>query len=1629
MDKNHHKIGAVLVQGGGIAGVQASLDLANAGFKVYLIEHSAAIGGMMAHLDKTFPSGDCATCIVSPKLVECARNLNIEILTLSELVGLEGKPGKFKATVRTHPRYVDEHKCTACGDCTQVCPVNINDPFNRDLGTRKAIAKHYAQAIPHVFSILKYGHAPCKTTCPAHINVQGYIQLIKKREYLKAVNLIRERNPLSAICGRVCPHPCEAVCARGGVDAPVAIRLLKRFASDQEMAMIASGDISLPEEKTPLPHARPVAVIGAGPAGLTVANDLAERGCAVTVYEALAAPGGMLRWGIPEYRLPEKVLQHEIDLIRRKGVVFVLNCRVGRDISIEQIRQEHEAIFIGVGVHKSRLLGIEGEGMPGVLQGLEFLRGSRSDAKPQITGKVAVIGGGNVAVDVARTALRLGATSVEMICLEQRHEMPAYIEEIAATLAEGIRVRNGWGPRRILGEGSATGIELQRCTRVFDAEGHFKPVFAEHDRLSVAADQIIVAIGQRGDDQLLAHLGAQFELEGIKADPVTLETSLEGMFAGGDSVSGPASVIEAVAAGKRAADSIERYLKGKDLRLRTFDASIEPIPEELLPATAGVQEKPRVVSEARAVGKRVGNFDEVEIGWSEDVAVAEAERCLNCALCSECKECSAVCEHHAIDHCMPEKTVELDIGAVILTPGVEEFAAQRKGEFGFGRYPNVLTSVQFERMLSAAGPFEGHVIRRSDGREAKRIAWIQCVGSRDSQCGNEYCSSICCMATTKQAMVAMEHVSELETTIFYMDIRAYGKDFDQYYERANRNDNLHYIKSIPSRIMQMPGTNHLRLRYVDESAAIQEQQFDLVVLSVGLEPTLSAKACAARLGIELNAFGFCATDRLRPLETSRPGVFVAGAFQEPKDIPESVTQASGAACKAMELLAEARHTLIRKNDYPDEHDITDEAPRIGVFVCHCGINIASVVDVERVTEDVARQPDVVIATHTMFTCSDTSLSNIKDVIHANRLNRIVVASCTPRTHEPLFRETLREAGLNPYLFELANIRDQCSWVHASEPEAATEKAIELVNMAVARARLLSPLEGSSIEVDQNALIIGGGLSGMTAALSLADQGFRVYLVERSGGLGGHLGQIYRTFEHDDMSGFTTDLIDRVAQHVNIKLYLQTDITAIAGHIGKFCTTLSANGEQIAVSSGVIIVATGARPAETTAFLNGTSPQVMTQAELEKHLHDHTFPANGPNVVMIQCVGSRNDTHPYCSRICCSTAVKNALCITQQDPDARVFVLYRDIRTYGFRETYYTQARQAGVLFIRYNQDKPPVVSDEHGLTVSITSPDIRQPIDIEADHVVLSTGIEANLDNTTLANMLKVPLNSDGFYVEAHTKLRPVECATEGVFLCGLAHSPKGIDENIAQAQAAASRAATVLSQTHLEVSAQVSYVDQHKCMSCMTCVGACPYNAPFCNQDGKAQIEAAKCMGCGLCVSKCPAHATQLHHFQTDHFQSMIDALFTSGNGRGSEVFEPKILAFCCHYCAYASADLAGSMRMQYPSNIRIIRTPCTGRLEVNYFMKAFEDGADGVLVAGCLEGGCHFTEGNLWAKRQVHAARDLLAEIGVEQERLRMVNMSAAMARPLTDTLLDMVETVRQLGPSPMLGIMTSKESETLS
>jgi heterodisulfide reductase subunit A-like polyferredoxin len=1472
-------VGAVLVCGAGITGIQASLDLAGSGFKVYLLDSSPAIGGRMAQLDKTFPTGDCAMCILSPKLVECARNKNIEIITLADVEGISGEPGNFKVKIRQNPRYVDLEKCNACGECTEACPVDLPNEFDRRLGTRKAIFRPYPQAIPNVFGISKAaGRAPCKAACPAGVNAQGYIALTAAGKFKEAYELIRERCPLPAACGRVCQHPCEDDCNRSEIDEAVSVRNLKRFVADYIHANPDQYPAAKP--KAAKQDAK-VAIVGGGPAGLTAAADLALLGYGVTLFDAQPHLGGMLRYGIPEYRLPKDVLDKEIQYILDLGVEAKTSTPVADPKNL--LGDGFKAVFAAPGAWISRKLGIAGEDASGVWAGLDFLHAVNSGKTPTVGRNVVVIGGGDVAMDAARCARRIpGVKSVHLACLESRAEMPAHSWEAAEALEEGVVFHNSVGPTRIETDGGRiTGVAFRACTSVFDENKRFNPQFDDSKASALEADTVIVTIGQGVDS---AGLGVTTGPGGrIVADKDTLATSVPGIFAGGDAVLGPASMVDAMAQGHRAADAIDAYLRGSKVAQAP---QLSVVPETAPNPRPDAPRQPRVAMPQAEPAARLGDFTEIDLGYSPEQAIAEARRCLACGLCSECMQCVKACAAGAVCHGQQPSEFQIDVGSVILTPGFEEFQASLRGEYGHGRYANVLSSVQFERMLSAAGPTGGHVQRPSDGGEVKRIAFIQCVGSRDPARGSGYCSSICCMSATKEAMVALEHAQgqDLEVSIFCMDVRAFGKDFDNYVNRARDENGVKYIRAIPSRVVETPGTRSPRVRYFDQAGVEQQQEFDLVVLSVGMRVPESLRRMAGRLGVDLNEFGFAQTGRLSPQETSKPGIYVAGAFQEPKDIPESVAQASAAAACAMDRLAPSRGTMIRRHEYPWERDITDESPRVGVFICHCGHNIASVIDVEKVARAAARMPNVFHAEASLYTCSDTNQQHIKDMIRKHHLNRLVVASCSPRTHEILFQETLRESGLNQYLFAMTNIRDQCSWVHKDDPVAATEKAVDLMSMAVGRARHLKPLQTGQLPVTASALIIGGGLAGMTAALGIADQGFEVHLVEKEAALGGMLRNIHATLERADVQAYLRQLAAKVQSHPKIHVYLNAAPASISGHVGNFKSVLNVAGSEKPVSHGVVIVAVGGRERPTELYLHGQNPHVTTQSKLEASLAGAILPPElaakpDPTVVMIQCVESRNDKNAYCSRVCCSEAIKNALEIKRRVPGARVAVLGRDIRTYGFRELHYQQAREAGVVFIRYADKSDPFVTEEGGrLKVTIRDVSTNRDLVLRPDLLALSTGIAPAADNALLSGLLRSALTADGFFLEAHPKLRPVDLANEGEYLCGVAHSPRFVDETIAQAQAAASRATTVLSKTHLEIPGQVARVNPENCVACATCVKVCPYGAPMINDLHKAEIQGAKCMGCGSCAAACPARTITLQHQEDQALVAMLDELLVTG-------------------------------------------------------------------------------------------------------------------------------------------------------
>ncbi len=998
---NSDKIGAVLVVGAGISGMQSALDMAEMGYKVYLVEKSPAIGGRMPMLDKTFPTNDCSMCILSPKLVECGRHRNVEVLTTSEVIDLEGEPGHYQVKIKQHPRYVDVDKCLGCGNCADNCPVKVDDEFNQGMGKRKAIYKLYPQAYPNAYTI----------------------------------------------------------------------------------------------------------------------------------------------------------------------------------------------------------------------------------------------------------------------------------------------------------------------------------------------------------------------------DPA------------------------------------------KCLRLKNPKA---------------------------------------------------------------CGKCIESCQVDAIDHQMTEKEISIEVGAIILCPGFELFDAKLRGEYGYGVYDNVITSLQFERMLSASGPYQGHVQRPSDGKEPKKVAFIQCVGSRDICKENGYCSSVCCMYATKEAIIAREHVPGLESTIFCIDVRAFGKDFEKYYNRAKNDYDVRYIKCMISTVKELQQTKDLRLRYKNSDGSFMEEDFDMVVLSVGLKPSRDAIQLAEIMDLELNQYNFCKMKPNTGVETTREGIYVAGAFSGPKDIPETVMQASAAAGDCSTFLAPARNTLVTERTFPAEKDVLAEEPRIGVFVCHCGINISSVVDVPAVVEYVKTLPNVVYAQESLYACSQDNQASMVQLIEEHKLNRVVVASCSPRTHKPLFQETMRESSLNKQLFEMANIRDQCSWVHMKEPEKATLKAKELTAMAVAKASTLKPVDPIVVSVIPTSMVIGGGIAGMNSALTLAEQGYQVHLIEKTD----HLGGIAHRISGEDTKTYLQDLMKLVETNNNIIVHTGCEVSEVSGYVGNFTTKLS-NGEQI--QHGATIIATGAQESPPTEYLYGEDPRVLTQLELDEAItaNDSKL-SQAKTIVMIQCVGSREEGRPYCSRICCTKTVKQALKLKSINPKLNIVVLYRDIRTYGFNEDFYREARDKGVFFIRYNvEEKPQVSQVDKQLLVSIQDHILAQTITLHPDLLVLATATAPAKSNQHLSQIFKVPLNPDSFFLEAHMKLRPVDFAAEGVFMAGLAHGPKNIEETIAQAKAAAGRAATVLGRDTLESKGVTAKVDPEKCAACLTCVRLCPYNAPRINSTFKAEIEAVICQGCGTCAGECPNKAIVLEGYSDRQYIAMCDALF----------------------------------------------------------------------------------------------------------------------------------------------------------
>ncbi len=897
-----------LVVGGGIAGMQASLDIASAGYHVYLVERTPTIGGHMLQYDKTFPTLDCAACIGTPKMVEVGQNSNIELLSYSEVEDVSGFIGNYKVKVRKKARYIDASKCTGCGECTTVCPVDKSNEW--DVGTlkRHAIYRPFPQAVPITFAIDKMDRAPCVQTCPAGTNAQGYVALIKAGKYREATQLIMERLPFPGTLGRVCPAPCEAACRRQEVDSPIAIRNLKRFAADQ----VDMQTLPLPEIAKKAPEEK-VAVVGAGPAGLSAAYFLALDGYPVTVFEAQSVAGGMMRSGIPDYRLPPQVLEGEIGYIKRLGVELELDSPIGASLSVDELfARGFKAVFAATGSQGDVLLRVEGEDSEGVVPGITFLREHNLAGDARVGNDVVVIGGGAVAIDVARIARRLGAERVRMYCLEARAEMPAWQDEIDAALEEHIEIHNGWGPKRFVSaDGKVTATEFKRCTRVFDDDKRFAPQYDDSEPLTTDCDTVLVAIGQTpnpewaaGSDEIPLNQRGY-----IQADPVTLATSRSGLFAGGELYTGPSIVIEAVATGREAAISIDRFLRGEDL---LEDREVRPTGENWSPIPDDAKPLQRAEMPTLAVEERAG-FAEVELGFSAEQAQEEAGRCIACGGCAECMLCVDSCEAKAIDHEMVDEVVELDVGSIIVATGFDVLDPTPMAQYGYGRYSNVLTNLEFERLSNATGPTGGALLMRdSEDRykfsgKPESVAILHCIGSRDVN-HHEYCSRTCCMYALKYAHLLKDKVGEdVQVYNFYIDMRCFGKGYEEFFRRI-QSEGVRMIRGKATQVTDRAENDEEEGKLVVVAEDTLSQQLlrvpvDMVILCTAMEPREDAIDVARTFGISIGGDGFFLEEhpKLEPVSTATAGVFLAGACQGPKDIPDSVAQAKAAASMAQSL--------------------------------------------------------------------------------------------------------------------------------------------------------------------------------------------------------------------------------------------------------------------------------------------------------------------------------------------------------------------------------------------------------------------------------------------------------------------------------------------------------------------------------------------------------------------------------------------------------------------------------------------------------------------------------------------------------------------------------------------------------
>ena len=1477
--------GAALIVGGGAAGIICALDLAEAGYRVHLVERASALGGHVTQYDKVFPYEKCSVCAITPKIKEAAQHANIEVLTSAELTQLSGTPGAFRARITQHPRFVDPATCTTCGECVPVCPVTIADTYNEGLSKRKAIGKLYQLAIPPTFAVVKNGHSPCKRACPLHTSVQGALDLIAAGRFAEAYAIATEANPLPSICGRVCDLACESACTRGEVDEPLAIASLLRFANEWglEHGTPPSATVRYDER---------VAVIGAGPAGLAAARELALLGYRVTVFEAQPEPGGTLRYAVPEYRLPKAALASDIARIVALGVEIRTGQMAGRDFTLNGLLSEssgYRAVLLAVGLQHAQRAALPGNQLDGVVAAPDLpVSEPESSATPVAARRVVVVGDDAQAVDSARTCLRLGAASVLLMSEGSATTSLGLAQLRAAAAREGVTITSDLTAVEIVGEDRVTGVRARRHPAGQSGAngGPDSPATGKLEEaaelVEIPCDLVVLPVARQLANEI-AQSDPKLDIRDgrIALDEATMATSRPGIFAAGAAAFGQAHTpVEAIATGRQAARGIHNYLRGEQLV-----AVRDSLMDEARPSQATldhVVHSSRLSPPPTPQGTQL-SWQEAARGFSPDAARTEAQRCLDCAVCGECNACVTACGPGALRHGARDQVLEREVGAVVAAIGFDGDDLERYAELGYGRYQNVISSFALERLLSLNGPTFGDLRRPSDNAHPRRVAFIQPWASEATSSASGHLAGL---YATKEAMLAAERLGEVECDVFLNDLPAAGKGLNDFSARAE-HAGVRSIVGQPSSVEEDGDTGDLIVRWIDAEDQQHTQRYDLVVLSVGLRPPRAAAALSATLGIDLDGDGFCATDPLTPVRTSRAGVFVAGAFSGPRDIPSTTAQASAAAAEVMIALADSRGTrLPASKSFPAERDVSEEPVRIGAFICRCSATDDRVVNSAETTRYASSLPDVVFATTLDFACLPEGLARIRQAIAEQQLNRVVVAGCSPRSKEGVLQGALRGAGLNPFLLEMANIREHVAWPHKDQPEQATEKAQRLVRAAVMRARLLSPLHRSAAHYRSEVLVLGGGLAGMTAALALADMGHTVHLVEQGDQLGGRaLHPVLPADEARRVRQHVTALRDRLQAHDGVHVYQHTQLAAMQGFSGAFTSTLvEADGRRLHVEHGATIVATGACQERPQIYGLGTNPSVVTHVDVVRMLDE-----GDPSLAQARRVGivaAAQQGAVRCTDASCRALVATALRLAADDPLRQVTVwLPAEPGRTAFLEknAAVDRARTAGVAFVPLSTNHLPPVRLTGGTVVYADSAASDEPVEPTVDLLVLVTPTVPSPGTEELASLLRVTLTDDGFFSvsdralhpEAH--LRPIDFTREGIFVCGEANGTQSISETLSQAYGAAARAAALLSQPARMVGGSVSEVDQGTCITCLTCVRVCPIGVPVIDRQAqKAYIEPRLCKGCGICVSQCPVHAITLHHATNPQLLATQEALLT---------------------------------------------------------------------------------------------------------------------------------------------------------